>query len=136
MGYIALSPTMPQEDRDALRESITRTCMTGMKLFRFFTLSNFSPPPNGKTDALCKSSIAKTRIFCTILPTGYSRPSSTTSHALEKMDNVLIDIKQMEARRDKLYDGLSQQGYDISKPEGKCWLKDPFPRKLNSLSTL
>ena len=52
------------------------------------------------------------------------------------MDNVLIDIKQMEARRDKLYDGLSQQGYDISKPEGKCWLKDPFPRKVNSFSTL
>ena len=67
-----------------------------------------------------------------ILLTGYSRPSSTTSHALEKMDNVLIDVKQLEARRDKLYDGLSQQGYDISKPEGtgcfsRCWFKDSFP---------
>ena len=29
MGYIALSPRMKLEDREAMRESITRACMTG-----------------------------------------------------------------------------------------------------------
>ena len=57
-----------------------------------------------------------------MLFTGYSRPSSTTSHALESMDSVLVDIGQMEGRRDKLYSGLSKQGYDISKPQGSFYM--------------
>ena len=78
LGYIALSPGMPREDRAALRESILRACLTG-----------------------------------------YSRPSSTTGHALEAMDRVLIDLGQMQAKRDKLYEGLRGQGYEITKPQAE-----------------
>ena len=49
--------------------------------------------------------------------TGWSRPSSTTGHALEAMDRVLIDLGQLQARRDKLHAGLTGQGYEITKPE-------------------
>ena len=38
------------------------------------------------------------------------------------MDGVLIDIGQMEARRDKLFFGLSKHGYDISKPQGSFYM--------------
>ena len=67
---------MPQADRDALRESILRACLTG-----------------------------------------WSRPSSTTGHALEAMDKVLIDLGQLQARRDKLHAGLKGLGYEITKPQ-------------------
>ena len=90
LGYIALSPGMPREDRAALRESILRACLTG-----------------------------------------YSRPSSTTGHALEAMDRVLIDLRQMQAKRDKLYAGLSGQGYHITKPRGTFYMMLKCPRDLS-----
>ena len=49
--------------------------------------------------------------------TGWSRPSSTTGHALEAMDRVLVDLGQLQARRDKLHAGLRGQGYEITKPQ-------------------
>merc|ERR1712212_815631 len=50
------------------------------------------------------------------ITTGWARPSSTTGHALANMDKVLIDIKQLEARRDRLHSGLCKLGYSVTKP--------------------
>ena len=63
--------------------------------------------------------------------TGWSRPSSTTGHALEAMDRVLIDIGQLQARRDKLHTGLSGQGYHITKPQGTFYMMLKCPRGLS-----
>ena len=100
LGYIALSPHMKLEDREQMREAVTRACMTGNTHFKIFQHYTQTSPS-----------------FL-----GYSRPSSTTSHALECMDDILIDIGQMEARRDKLFLGLSKQGYEISKPQGSFYM--------------
>jgi len=63
--------------------------------------------------------------------TGWSRPSSLAGHALKNMDSVLIDIGQLEARRDKLFNGLSEMGYDVTKPQGTFYMMLKCPRGLN-----
>jgi len=65
------------------------------------------------------------------ITTGWARPSSTTGHALANMDKVLIDIKQLEARRDRLHSGLCKLGYSVTKPQGSFYMMVKCPRGLS-----
>lgn len=56
------------------------------------------------------------------------------SQALPKMDDYLIEFRQdYERKRDLLYNGLSELGYNLMKPQGTYFLLAEVPPGLNSL---
>lgn len=83
LGYLALSPEMPQ--REALREPI--------RIAQLFT--------------------------------GFAVANSLLMHGLADIEQLSIDIKQIERRRNRLVEALSGLGYHVHPPEGSFYL---FPR--------
>jgi len=61
--------------------------------------------------------------------TGYAVASSLLLHGIADLDQLSIDIKQLERRRDRLVKALRGLGYTVHTSEGTFYL---FPRSLGS----
>jgi aspartate aminotransferase len=57
-------------------------------------------------------------IFATQIITAYAFPNALLQHALADIDRLSIDISQLQAKRDRIVDGLREIGYRVHKPEG------------------
>jgi aspartate aminotransferase len=82
IGYLALSPRIPEDERAALREAVT--------VVQFVN--------------------------------SYSFPNAVLQRALPDIADLLIDLRALERRRDRLVPTLEAMGYEPTTPEGTFYL--------------
>jgi len=87
LGYLALSPLMPDSDRAALRAGA----------------------------------------FSTQVSLGWTFPEAIMQHSVEALESVSIDVAEIEAKRDVLFESLTSWGYDLVRPEGTFYLWGAAP---------
>jgi aspartate aminotransferase len=63
------------------------------------------------------------------LITGYAFPNALLQYALVEIDPLRVDVKQMQARRDRLVEALRAMGYELHSPEATFYLipRSPVP---------
>jgi aspartate aminotransferase len=63
------------------------------------------------------------------LVTGYAFPNALLQYALGDIDPLRVDMKQMQARRDRLVEALRAMGYELHVPEATFYLipRSPVP---------
>jgi aspartate aminotransferase len=61
--------------------------------------------------------------------TGFAFPNALLQHALVDLDPLTIDVKRIQARRDRMVDALREMGYELHVPESTFYLlpKSPIP---------
>jgi aspartate aminotransferase len=61
--------------------------------------------------------------------TGYCFPNADLQSILPKLEEIIIDVPAMQARRDRLVPALREMGYDATMPEGTFYIlvKSPIP---------
>ena len=58
---------------------------------------------------------------------GNGVPNAVMQRAIGDLDTMSIDMKALEARRDRMVDGLRSSGYDLHSPEGTFYLLPRSP---------
>jgi aspartate aminotransferase len=53
---------------------------------------------------------------------GWAFPNSILQHAIDKLDTQLIDLALLQRKRDRVVDGLSSSGYEVTTPEGTFYV--------------
>jgi aspartate aminotransferase len=63
------------------------------------------------------------------LATGYAWANALLQHALPDLNRLSVDIKQLQARRDRMVDALRERGYELHVPEATFYLlpRSPIP---------
>jgi aspartate/methionine/tyrosine aminotransferase len=63
---------------------------------------------------------------------GWSFPNTTTARAYAEVEgaNVKIDIERMQNRRDRLYNSLTENGWNAVKPDGGFYMLVEVPKDL------
>jgi aspartate aminotransferase len=63
---------------------------------------------------------------------GWAFPNSILQHAIEQLDEQLIDLPLLQRKRDRVVHGLTKAGYEATKPEGTFYVvvKSPDPDDL------
>lgn len=87
LGYLALSPLMPEAERRALSDGA----------------------------------------FAVQASLGWAFPEAIMQHSVPALENLTIDVAELQAKRDLLYDALSGWGYDLVRPEGTFYLWGAAP---------
>lgn len=87
LGYLALSPLMPEAERRAL----------------------------------------STGAFAVQASLGWAFPEAIMQHSVPALENLTIDVGELQAKRDLLYDALTGWGYDFVRPEGTFYLWGAAP---------
>jgi aspartate aminotransferase len=61
--------------------------------------------------------------------TGWAFPNALLQHALVDLDPLSVDIKNLQARRDRMVDDLRSMGYELHVPEATFYLmpRSPIP---------
>jgi aspartate aminotransferase len=58
---------------------------------------------------------------------GHSVPNAVLQRAFGDLERMSVDIKHLQARRDRIVDGLREAGYDLHSPEGTFYLLPRSP---------
>ncbi len=58
---------------------------------------------------------------------GHAAPNAVLQYALADLDELSIDVKQLQARRDRVVDALRRFGYELHSPEGTFYLLPRCP---------
>jgi aspartate aminotransferase len=58
---------------------------------------------------------------------GQGVPSAVMQRAIGDLERLSVDVKHLEARRDRMVDGLRDVGYDVHSPEGTFYLLPRSP---------
>jgi aspartate aminotransferase len=68
-------------------------------------------------------------IFLTQVATGFAFPNALLQHALGDLDQLSIDMRHYQRKRDRMLAGLRDIGYELHEPEGTFYLlaKSPIP---------
>lgn len=66
-------------------------------------------------------------IFTSQFLLGFAFPNAILQHALEDIDKLSINIEQLERRRNRMVQALSDIGYDLHYPEGTFYLLPQSP---------
>jgi aspartate aminotransferase len=56
------------------------------------------------------------------MATGWNFPSALMQYALPDLEKLVIDVKALERRRDRLCDGLEAAGYGVTRPKGAFYV--------------
>ncbi len=69
---------------------------------------------------------------------GHGVPNAVLQRALADLERMSIDIKRLQARRDRMVEGLRDAGYDLHAPEGTFYLlpRSPDPDDLGFVDRL
>jgi aspartate aminotransferase len=70
--------------------------------------------------------------------TGYGFPNALLQHAIDDLDNEIIDLTALQAKRDRMVSGLRAAGYRTSEPEGTFYLvvESPFANEWEFVDRL
>ncbi len=63
----------------------------------------------------------------TQLATGAAFPDSILQYAVKDLEDVSIDIPSYQRKRDRMYDALTQWGYEMTRPKGTFYLWGKAP---------
>ena len=66
-------------------------------------------------------------IFVAQLATGYAFPNALLQHAIEDLEQIIIDLPAMQRRRDRLVPALREIGYEATMPEGTFYVMARAP---------
>jgi aspartate aminotransferase len=66
-------------------------------------------------------------VFVAQLATGYAFPNALLQHAIEDLEELLIDVTAMQRRRDRMVEGLREIGYEATMPEGTFYVMARAP---------
>ena len=58
---------------------------------------------------------------------GHGAPNAVLQRALADLDPLVVDVKALQARRDRLVDALGAAGYEVHRPEGTFYLLPTSP---------
>jgi aspartate aminotransferase len=58
---------------------------------------------------------------------GHGVPNALLQRAFRDLEGMSIDVKRLQARRDRMVDGLGAAGYDVHSPEGTFYLLPRSP---------
>lgn len=56
------------------------------------------------------------------IQTGYGFPSALLQHAIADLDRLSIDVRHLQAKRDRVVAGLMAAGYEVTNPEGTFYV--------------
>jgi aspartate aminotransferase len=61
--------------------------------------------------------------------TGWNFPSALMQYALPDLEKLVIDLRSLERRRNRLCDGLEAAGYEVTRPKGAFYalVRTPGP---------
>jgi aspartate aminotransferase len=62
------------------------------------------------------------RIFVQQLAAGWGFPNALLQHAMADLEALSVDIGALQRRRDRMVSGLSEMGYEVTRPEGTFYL--------------
>jgi len=66
-------------------------------------------------------------VFVSQLATGWAFPNALLQHAIEDLEELLIDVAAMQRRRDRMVEGLREIGYETTIPEGTFYIMARAP---------
>jgi len=66
-------------------------------------------------------------LFAGQLATGYAWPNALLQHALPDLNRFSVDLKQLQARRDRMVGALRELGYELHVPEATFYLLPRSP---------
>jgi aspartate aminotransferase len=68
-------------------------------------------------------------VFTAQIATGWAYPNALLQHAIEDLDELVIDVGALERRRDRLVGAMREMGYETTFPEGTFYVmaKAPIP---------
>jgi aspartate aminotransferase len=71
-------------------------------------------------------------VFMMLLATGYAFPTTVLQRALPDLDRLSIDLRHLQAKRDRMVSALRDMGYEVNSPEGTFYLlpRSPIPDDL------
>jgi aspartate aminotransferase len=67
------------------------------------------------------------RIFVQQLAAGWGFPNALLQHAMEDLEALSVDIGALQRRRDRMVSGLTEMGYEVTRPEGTFYLMGRSP---------
>ena len=77
-------------------------------------------------------------LFAAQVLTGYGFPNALLQHAIDDLDGEIIDLASLQAKRDRMVEGLRAAGYRTSEPEGTFYLvvESPFANEWEFVDRL
>jgi aspartate aminotransferase len=66
-------------------------------------------------------------VYVAQFATGYAFPNALLQHAIEDLEDLIIDIAAMQRRRDRLVGALREIGYETTMPEGSFYVMARAP---------
>lgn len=77
-------------------------------------------------------------LFAAQVLTGYGFPNALLQHAIDDLDREIIDLASLQAKRDRMVEGLRAAGYRTSEPEGTFYLvvESPFANEWEFVDRL
>ncbi|MEZ4666224.1 MAG: aminotransferase class I/II-fold pyridoxal phosphate-dependent enzyme [Thermomicrobiales bacterium] len=77
-------------------------------------------------------------LFAAQVLTGYGFPNALLQHAIDDLDGEIIDLASLQAKRDRMVEGLRAAGYRTSEPEGTFYLvvESPFANEWEFVDLL
>jgi aspartate aminotransferase len=73
--------------------------------------------------------VVRDSLFFGQMGTGWNFPSALMQYALPDLEKLVIDLKGLERRRNRLCDGLEAAGYEVTRPKGAFYalVRTPGP---------
>jgi aspartate aminotransferase len=66
--------------------------------------------------------IVREGLVASLFAAGYTFPNALLQHALGDLQKLSIDVRHLQAKRDRLANALRQMGYELKVPEGTFYL--------------
>lgn len=74
------------------------------------------PPSMPNRDAL------RAALWVSSVSGGWLFPNALLQHAIEDLDGLSIDLKELQTKRDRMVEALTGMGYQLTRPEGTFYL--------------
>jgi aspartate aminotransferase len=105
-------PPLRHIRRSAICYSYGKRLLTPGQRIGYFAVNPAAPEREAVRDS----------VFLAQMATGWNFPSALMQYALADLEKLVIDLKALERRRDRLCDGLESAGYRITRPHGAFYV--------------
>lgn len=69
----------------------------------------------------------RTILYSSQILSGWAMTSALMQHALPELEKLSLDVKALQARRDRFVQGLRESGYDVRIPQGAFYITPKCP---------
>lgn len=71
--------------------------------------------------------VVRGALFMMLLAMGYAFPTVLLQRSLADLDRLIIDIRHLQEKRDRMVGALQEMGYEVDRPEGTFYLLPRSP---------